>query len=228
MLEFVDNTQPPASKRVATAGPVDPVDIAAVRRFQGRSYLRNGIVTSLTCEGYVDDPYADRAIYFAATNSYDQILGCSRLIPMTPLGLPTLGAHQIFDEYRSFLGGQPAHQIGEVSALAVAGSVTQRFEVSSWLYREMFHYCVRHDVMMNVVASVGEPLLRILSRLLGLPTQIVGEVREQYLGCDRTPISFDVANFLNGMTNPRSREFFADGLIIDLTDRSARRVAELP
>lgn len=190
------------------------------RLLQARVYRSRGFVTGVAEGEMLHDDYVESARYFVAVTPGGRIVGSARLIPGDVVVPPTLRTFQLDDRWRERIADAGIARLAEVASLATDPDAPYpSFGISAGLYRAMLHHSLgegrRHD---QWVAAVEPALLRILSRVMRIPLDVIG-APGPYFGALRTPIRIDlVPGMMHVMRHePEIWDYFQTGMVIDLT-----------
>lgn len=193
----------------------DPAEIERLRWFQHHRYVEAGLL-STRFESLPDDPAVARSIYFGVYDG-DQVAATARIVRSGTM--PMFVHHQISQPYSDRLT-HAQDEIAEISRLAV-GHTAPHFVVLSLLCRELLRFGLSNRDASLLVASVEQPLVRILGRLMGVPLHIIGDEIAGYGHYHGAclPILIDTVECLRVFSAQDSRlfEFFTEDLLIDLT-----------
>lgn len=193
-----------------------PADRAEALALNARVYADRGIVASVD-DDYLADRWIDVSTYFGAFYE-GAMVGTARLIPYVP-DVHIFEMFEIDEEWTRRLAHVPLDgRAYEVSALSVPKDAPGGFfAVSGALYRAMLqHSLVERRFLWFAILT---PMLaRILTKVLGVPLQIIGP-RVDVMGAVRMPAIIDLVTFLDHIRQnlPDQFEYAMRGLHIDLT-----------
>ena len=201
----------------------DRSEIDRLRWFQVERYFDAGLLDQLpVCLG--NDPSVDQSTYFGVYDGCD-IQATARIVRATT-GLPMLDHHVLYPHFEDLVQSN-LDTVAEISRLAV-GKSTTNYRALELLSREFLRFGLRNQYATILIASVEKPLVRILSRTLGVPLQIIGPPIEKYgsYNGECTPIMIEPIECLLHFQNKRSRlwEFFTEDLEIDLRETADKAV----
>lgn len=198
----------------------DPHEIDRLRWFQMNRYFEGGLLDEPPKSLPPDDTVA-HSTYFGVYDN-DEIQATARIV-RSSAGLPMLEHHALYPSIGARLE-ESAGTVGEISRLAVSSS-TPHYRALALLSREFLRYGLRNQHATLLIASVEEPLVRILNRLMGIPLQVIGPTIDQYgqYNGATVPIMIDTVQCLDNFRRKESRrwEFFVEDLVIDLTSSPA-------
>lgn len=204
----------------------DPFEITRLRWFQVNRYVEAGLLDDIPLQ-LPTDPDEARSTYFGVYGG-GEIHATARIVRGTT-DLPMLEHHVLFADSHSQLDAL-AGSVAEVSRLAVGRSMP-RHRALLLLSREFLHFGLRNQHATTLIASVEEPLVRILNRLLGVPLQVIGPPIDKYgsYNGECVPIRIDTIQCLQNFRRQQGRywEFFMQDAVIDLTDTRASIVETL-
>jgi len=210
MNSVIDQTELVA--RVVTC----PSEIERLRWFQTLRYVESGLLQTRPVH-LPDDPLVAASCYFAVYAG-DDIKATARIVRSPELSL--LKHHQIYPAVQQRLDAE-AGSIGEIGRLAVAPK-TPNLRALALLCREFMRYGVRHQNAVTLVASIGQPLIRIVNRVLGVPLDVIGPAIDQFgdFHEETLPVMIDTVECLSKLLQNDSPrwEFYSEGLVIDLTE----------
>ncbi len=199
----------------------DRSEIDRLRWFQVERYFDAGLLDQLPAS-LGDDPSVDYSTYFGVFSG-GEIQATARIVRATS-GLPMLEHHVLYPHFEELINAD-LDTVAEISRLAV-GKATANHRALALLSREFLRFGLRNQHATILIASVEKPLVRILSRMLGVPLQIIGPPIEKYgsYNGECVPIMIEPIECLLHFQNKRSRwwEFFTEGLEIDLRDIADR------
>jgi N-acyl-L-homoserine lactone synthetase len=138
-----------------------------------------------------------------------KVLGCFRLIPANPLGLPM--AHSM--EITASL--PPETDAVEVSRLILGRDCRTNSLPILLMLREVYRYGIEHDV--GHVYTIIEPRFAVLLDRLGFRPELVGRPRH-YMNGVNAPYVFDLRRFRDGLpaVNPRFHALIREAGIEEL------------
>lgn len=222
--------RPPELTDVDFRPAADDTERDRGRLLQARVYRARGFVTGVAEGEMLHDDYVDHARYFVAVTRGGRIVGSARLIPGDAVVPPTLKTFRLEDRWRRTIADAGIDRVAEVASLATDPDAPYpSFGLSAGLYRAMLHHSLgagrRHDLW---IAAVEPALLRILSRVMRIPLDVIGEPGP-YFGALRTPVRIDlVPGMIHVMRHePEVWDYFQTGMVIDLT-ADVSEVAAVP
>lgn len=196
------------------AEPDSAAQLHEARRLQGQRYLDSGHVDRLTTEGYVaGDKHVSTSQYFVAVDQTESVIGVSRLIHGPSGVLPSLAQFELLAPHAEALLWLPSGVVAEVSALATAAHASRElFSASVGLYRAMFRASWESGVVWWV-ANWEQPLHRLVSSLLGVDFEVIGEPKA-YMGAPTYPVALHLPTAVARLADdaPEVLELFTAGL----------------
>jgi len=195
----------------------DAREIERLRWFQTERYVESGLLATMPCE-LPADPHVHCSTYFGVYTKDNRIQATARIVS-DDLGLPMMQYHEFYPWAQERIDGAKG-RISELSRLAVANDAPRRLTLSL-LGREFVRFSIANPRAAYLVGSVGDPLARILKRILQIEPEVLGPTIPQYGDFveDTSPILLDgikCVAALRERNDDRSRFFFQD-LVIDLT-----------
>lgn len=198
-------------------------DVMAARRFQASRYLAVGHVDSLNSDGTIDDEFVEASTYNVARDREGRIVGVSRFIRRTELGLPVLNNFDLDDGWAERLSADGVEPY-EVSALATDPS-HDHYQIAALLYRQSIRLLEGEPQRVHVLAVMDRKLFAVLRRVMKFPFEKIGPERH-YMGDLTFPTYGYMPDALQSVVDLRedTARFFADRddldeigqLIIDL------------
>lgn len=204
----------------------DPREIDRLRWFQTQRYVACGLLDEMPQE-LPYDPYVASSTYFGVYTQDNQIQATARIVA-DDIGLPMFRYHDLYPLAQARLNAAKG-SVSEISRLAV-GTGAPRHHNLTLLAREFMRFCINNPRASLLVGSVGEPLARIMNRVLRVKPEILGDTIPQYGDFveDTSPILLDTVKCIAALRerdDARSQFFFED-LVFDLTLDNTRTPSE--
>lgn len=193
----------------------DAGEIERLRWFQQHRYFEAGLLSSMS-HSLPNDPIVAHSTYFGVYDGED-IAATARVVCIEDL--PLFDHHAIDPEFQYRLDAAQGH-VGEISRLAVEQS-TGHYVALALLAREFLRFGLSSPQASLLVASVEQPLVRMLGQVLGVPLHVIGDEIASYGNYNGAclPILIDTAECMRAFMakDCRQHEFFTEDLVIDLT-----------
>lgn len=199
----------------------DPTEIDRLRWFQIRRYVDCGLIDEVPTS-LPDDPSVAVSTYFGVYLG-DEIFGTMRLVRPDNGRLPLEDSCCWYDDVEARLDRR-RNSVAEISRLAVSDSGNVH-DVFAMLIREFLRYGLNHDHASQLVGAISPPMVRLLTRRMGVPLEIAGPTAAQYGSFPGKVMPF-IVDCLDCLRTFQRNEnhydsFFVEGLVIDLVNQPA-------